>query len=118
MSSYNNILSISYTNMQVFLKRRYCKNERSSFQKFFSRFVINEELEHTMVYATSRSKIYPHYVFIPGRKPRNFSAKRKLKTVCHINTTDVKKTAQEYAQNSSLHGLRYLGSKDLHVVER
>ncbi|KAK7604719.1 hypothetical protein V9T40_005905 [Parthenolecanium corni] len=71
-----------------------------------------------MVYATSRSKIYPHYVFTPGRKPRNFSAKRKLKTVCHINTTDVKKTAQEYAQNSSLHGLRYLGSKDLHVVER
>lgn len=71
-----------------------------------------------MVHTLSRSKIYPPYVFIPVRKPGNFNTKRKLKTVCNINTTDVKKTAEEYAQNSSLHGLRYLGNKDLHIVER
>lgn len=71
-----------------------------------------------MVYVTSRSQIYPHYVFLPVQKPRMYNAKKKFKTVCKINTIDIKKTAQEYAQNSSLHGLRYLGNKDLHIVER
>ncbi|XP_065217344.1 pickpocket protein 28-like [Planococcus citri] len=48
----------------------------------------------------------------------NKAIKKKIKTIYHVTKNDLVETAHEYSQNSSLHGLRYVGNKDLHVIER
>lgn len=48
----------------------------------------------------------------------NKAIKKKIKTIYHVTKKDLVETAHEYSQNSSLHGLRYVGNKDLHVLER
>lgn len=53
-----------------------------------------------------------------NQQKKSKDLKNKLKTMCDATTQDVIETAHEYSQNSSLHGLRYVGNQDLHIIER
>ena len=44
--------------------------------------------------------------------------RQQMKYAFQMKSSDWKQMALEYTQNSSLHGLRYMGSTDLHFTER
>lgn len=69
-----------------------------------------------MVYVT-KGKIYPSHLYTHFRGTL-LNKKKKSKIRCKITSFDIMDTMHQYSQNSSLHGLRYVGNKELHITER